>query len=176
MNWMEQKEKKSLETSIGERDWSMARNEMLMVISCYLMVVWATSTQVKREQSLTWMFKYIFIWDISDFRYAIKLITYCLVVLNVFEIDNQLMLFHVSSMIKINTKSICIGYDAINCMSNQALIYVTPTFWYIINFLLFWCIPLLIKPSQIFGFEVSWGKWTFCSQVYHNDYCICKIL
>ena len=79
-----------------ERDWSMARNEMLMVISCYLMVVWATSTQVKREQSLTWMFKYIFIWDISDFRYAIKLITYCLVVLNVLEIDNQLMLFHVS--------------------------------------------------------------------------------
>ena len=88
--------KKSLETSIGERDWSMARNEMLMVISCYLMVVWATSTQVKREQSLTWMFKYIFIWDISDFRYAIKLITYCLVVLNGFDFDNHLMLFLVS--------------------------------------------------------------------------------
>ena len=90
------KRKKSLETSIGERDWSMARNEMLMVISCYLMVVWATSTQVKREQSLTWMFKYIFIWDISDFRYAIKLITYCLVVLSGFDFDNHLMLFLVS--------------------------------------------------------------------------------
>ena len=164
----------------------MARNEMLMVISCYLMVVWATSTQVKREQSLTWMFKYIFIWDISDFRYATKLITYCLVVLNVIEIDNQFMQFHVSYfgylpivvslMIKINTTFICIRYDAINCMSNQALIYVTPTFWYIIHFLLFWCIPLLIKPSQIFGFEVSWGKWTFCSQMCHNDYCICKVL
>ena len=133
MNWMEQKEKKSLETSIGERDWSMARNEMLMVISCYLMVVWATSTQVKREQSLTWMIKYIFIWGNSDFRYAIKLKTYCLVVLNVKEIDNQHMLFHVSYlifyvMIKINTTSICIRYDAINCMSNQALIYVTPPF------------------------------------------------
>ena len=167
----------------------MARNEMLMVISCYLMVVWATSTQVKREQSLTWMFKYIFIWDISDFRYAVKLITYCLVVLSGFDFDNHLMLFLVwyltfsdiflllfSFMIKINTTSICIRHDAINCMSNQALIYVTPTFWYIINFLLFWSIPLLIKPSQIFGFEVSWGKWTFCSQVYHNDYCICKVL
>ena len=104
--------------------------------------------------------------------------------LKVFKIVNQLIICHFSDiflllfsfMIKTNTTSICIRYDAINCMSNQALIYVTPTFWYIINFLLFWCIPLLIKPSHTFGFEVSWGKWTFCSQVYHNDYCICKVL
>ena len=91
LNWMEQKQKIFGNKHWRERDWSMARNEMLMVISCYLMVVWATSTQVKREQSLTWMFKYIFIWDISDFRYAIKLITYCLVVLNGFDFDNHLM-------------------------------------------------------------------------------------